>query len=174
MVVLGGVTFFLAPLNNQYRIYYNLNKLIYSNHSKEDYLISTIQYINIYGKDVSYYWYGVGNISPVAYYIYNYNEPFTLNRAIKMYKPKFIFGDIYTNQILIDSVRNGVKVENFIENLSKIYDELPVKRESRLNFIKRWSLNEFLTYDTYFISKNYTPHPIYPVLIRNDLSEKLI
>jgi hypothetical protein len=91
-----------------------------------------------------------------------------------MYKPKFIFGDIYTNQILIDSVRNGVKVENFIENLSKIYDELPVKRESRLNFIKRWSLNEFLTYDTYFISKNYTPHPIYPVLIRNDLSEKLI
>ena len=158
-----------TPLNKYYPQYYKMQKYMYSFMQKDDYLISTVNYINIYENDVSYYWFAGGNIAPVAHYLYQYKEPFLLNEYILKYKPKFIYNNLYVNQIILVNFINDVSYEEYISNLQKIYNEIPVKLETRENFVKRWSLKEFSSYDDNRIRYNYIPHPYFPLLVRRDL-----
>ena len=165
MMTFIGVIFLMKyPQNKFYPLYYQVNKYIHSKLKKDDILISGTFFINIYGKDASYYWFGLGNIAPVAYYLYTYNEAFHLNNAINKYKPRFIFYEPYENRILIDSTKNGNK--NFINNLSKLWHILPVKRENERGFVNRWSNRYFYNYDNNLILNNYRHTPYYPLIER--------
>jgi hypothetical protein len=163
MTIIGFVVLNKFPQNKIYPAYYQMNKYIYSQTNKDDVLISSINFINIYGKDASYYWFGLGNIAPVAYYLYMYQEPFVLKTLISKYKPKFIFYEPYENRILIDSRKNGNK--KMVDELSKLWHILPVKREDKESFIHRWSLRYYHTFDNSLILREYMPTPFMPPLI---------
>lgn len=169
MLLISIYLFNKTPINKLYPRYYKMHEYIFSLTSKDDYILSAINYINIYGKDASYYWFGYGNIAPVAYYLYQYKEPFLLNTSIIKHKPKVIYNNLYANQLTITNFVNKVKFDEYISNLYDIYDEFPEKIETKEDFVKRWSLKEFLKYDINLIRLNYIPHPYFPIFIRRDL-----
>jgi hypothetical protein len=173
VMTLTSMIFFIKfPPNNIYPLYYKMYKYIYSKTNKDDVIINGGTYINIYNKDASYYWFGGGNMAPLAYYLYLYKEPFLLNKAIIENKPKFIFNNRYINQMLVMTERNGIELDEFVENLYEIWDKLPVQRESKEDFVKRWKLKEFSTFDADIIKNNYVPILEYPLFIRKDLIQK--
>lgn len=172
IIITSLCLFYKTPFNKKFPYYYQTNKYVYSLIEKDDYLISTINYINIYGKDASYYWFAGGNIAPIAYYVYGYKTPFLLNKFIYEKQPKIIYNNLYTNQLINVAFANRVKPKEYIENLNKIYDELPVKRETRESFVKRWSLRELSIYNDDLLKFNYVSHPYFPIFIRKDLIQK--
>ena len=94
---------------------------------------------------------------------------FFLNTSIIKHKPKVIFNNLYANQLTITNFVNGVSFDEYVSNLSNIYDEFPEKIETKENFVKRWSLREFSKYDINLIRLNYVPHKEYPLFVRKDL-----
>jgi hypothetical protein len=116
MIISSFYLFYKAPLNKFYPQYYKMQKYIFSFMQNDDYLISTVNYINIYENDVSYYWFAGGNVAPVAYYLYQYKEPFALNEYILKYKPKFIYNNRYGNQIIHANFMKRV-VNEYIQRL---------------------------------------------------------
>ena len=166
-----GIFFFIKkPFNIKYPKYIETNQYIYQTITKDDYLISSVNYLNIYAKDTSYYWFGGGNIAPIAYYLYQYKDPFLINNDIISYQPKIIFNNLYVNQLLINNIENNTSLKDFTQNLKNIYHKMPIKHEDEISFIKRWSRADFSVYNEDLLKLNYTIHETLPLLIRKDIA----
>lgn len=56
------------------------------------------------------------------------------------------------------------------ENLQKIWEKLPKKKESRSDFVKRWTVVSFGRPDYNFLKAYYKLTPYSPLLVRRDLA----
>ncbi len=161
-----------TPINKQYKKYYQTAKEIMENLNSDEYFLNAINYINIYNKDVSYYWFGYGNIAPFANYLYNHKKLFTPDFYIQLYRPKYVYYEAYYNAIMGDSKHNGNKT--YEKELEELYPSFPVSKENKEDFAKRWSQKEFYTYNTEYMNNNYYKTGNFPLIIKRDYAHSKI
>ena len=155
-----------TPINKRYKIYYQTAKEVIENVNSNDYFVNSINYINIYNKDVSYYWFGYGNMAPLAHYMFNHKKFFSPDFYIQSYRPKYVYYEMYYNAIMGNSKHNGNK--NYEKELEELYPIFPIHKESKEDFVKRWSQKEFYIYNGEYIKNNYYKTDKFPLIIKRD------
>lgn len=169
--VAGGLfLFWRHPPNTQYPRYYTVHDYIMRNARENEPIInSVIFFFNIYGRNPAYYWFGYGNVAQVAQYVYGIGEPFDLNKMIYENRPKFVYATEYVNMLMQENIKD---LPGYRQELGKMWDKLPEKRESRADFIRRFTAVSFGAPDMRLLRAFYKMTPYPPLLVRKDLSAK--
>ena len=169
--VAGGLfLFWRHPPNMQYPRYYTVHDYIMRNARDDEPIINPVLfYFNIYGSNPAYYWFGYGNVAQVAYYVYGVGEPFDLNKMIYENMPKFVYAVEYINQM---GAFNMNDLPAYRQELGKMWEKLPEKRESKEDFIRRFTAVSFGAPDLQFLKAFYKLTPYSPLLVRKDLPAK--
>ena len=81
--------------------------------------------------------------------------------------PKFVYAVEYINLM---GASNKDDLPAYRENLQKIWEKLPEKKESRSDFVKRWTTVSFGWPDYNFLKVHYMLTPYPPLLVRRDLA----
>lgn len=164
----GIVLLWRHPPNTQFPRYYLVQDYITKNSRDNEPIINTVYFFfNLYGRNPSYYWFGYGNVAQAAYYLYGVDEKFDLNRAVRENMPKFVYAVEYINLM---GASNKDDLPAYRENLQKIWEKLPEKKESRSDFVKRWTTVSFGWPDYNFLKVHYMLTPYPPLLVRRDLA----
>ena len=164
----GIVLLWRYPPNTQFPRYYLVQDYITKNSRDNEPIINTVYFFfNLYGRNPSYYWFGYGNVAQAAYYLYGVDEKFDLNRAVRENMPKFVYAVEYINLM---GASNKDDLPAYRENLQKIWEKLPEKKESRSDFVKRWTTVSFGRPDYNFLKVHYMLTPYPPLLVRRDLA----
>ena len=162
--------FVLHPPNTQYPRYYTVHDYIMRNARENEPIInSVIFFFNIYGRNPAYYWFGYGNVAQVAQYVYGIGEPFDLNKMIYENRPKFVYATEYVNMLMQENIKD---LPGYRQELGKMWEKLPEKRESRADFIRRFTAVSFGAPDMRLLRAFYKMTPYPPLLVRKDLSAK--
>lgn len=171
LTVFGGYAWCQKLPNNSYIPYYQAHKYIMERTTKDDPIMNTVFYFyNIYGRNPSYYWFGYGNIAPVAHLLYGYDEAFDPNKIIYEQRPKIVSKTGYLNMNLL---KGKSDIETYQKLLDKIWQRLPHTIGKNKNaFIKEWSDIYYYRIDNNLIDAYYTETPYYPLFIRKDSPEK--
>ncbi len=168
LVMAGCCAWFARVPNRDYLNYYATHRYIMSQTTKQDPIINTVFYFfNIYGRNPSYYWFGHGNIAPVAHFLYGYDTAFDINKILREQRPKFVYKAAYPNMNLF---KDNISTENYKKHLEKIWQDLPHKNEKdKTDFLKAWSSICYYIPDFNWLEKHYAPTAYYPLMIRKDL-----
>ena len=119
----------------------------FMNHSKgnDDVIVSASWgTFNIYGKNPHYYWFGLSDIAPLAYYLYGYGGKFDINDIIRQFKPVLLFKSTDETNLLQLS---GNKRGDYHQYLEQLYDKFPNKKEGAKAFADYWNQPSFYTID---------------------------
>ena len=110
--------------------------------------------------------FGYGNVAQVAHYLYDVDKGFEVNQAIRENMPMFVYVTDYINLL---GASNMDYLYDYRENLRDLWSRLPVRKENREDFVKRWTKVSFGKPDTYFLKHYYKMSPYYPLMVRKDL-----
>lgn len=176
ILLVGGVAAFIGllafnPPNTQYPRYYNVQNFIAQNSREDEPIINAVYFFfNLYGRNPSYYWFGYGNVARVAHYLYDVDQGFELNAAIRENLPMFVYVTEYINLL---GASNKDYLYDFRQNLRELWAKIPVKKESEDDFVKRWSAVTFDEPNLAFLEHFYVMTQYYPLLIRKDLVNRI-
>lgn len=165
---IGFITLaFMNPPNTQYPRYFKVQNYV-AKYSRDDEPIvnSVYFFFNLYGRNPSYYWFGYGNVAQVAHYLYDVDKGFEVNQAIRENMPMFVYVTDYINLL---GASNMDYLYDYRENLRDLWSRIPVRKENREDFVKRWTKVSFGKPDTYFLKHYYKMSPYYPLMVRKDL-----
>lgn len=169
-IVSGGVLQWKMPHNNIYPEYYRLHSYIMKNSKEDEVILNSVRYFfNIYGHNASYYWFGYGNIAPVAFYLYGVNRYYSFNETVFEHLPRFVFMSHVVNQMIDFKTQT---LDDYQTHLRKIWRKLPQQFESEEQFVKRWGRIYLDTADYDFLMRYYTWTPYPPLMIRKDLQAR--
>lgn len=159
------------PPNTQYPRYYKVQDFIAKYSRDDEPIINAVYYFfNLYGRNPSYYWFGYGNVAQVAHYLYGVDKEFDLNETIRENMPMFVYATPYINML---GFSNKDYLYNFRNNLNKLWEKIPVKKENKEDFVKHWSQVAFEIPDFDFLEKFYFSTSYYPLMIRKDLVDRI-
>lgn len=161
-----GVFVWYHKLPNKYfSEYYNAHKYVMAQTTDDDQIMNSVMvFYNIYGRNVSYYWFGYGNITPVAYLLYEYEEEFNPDKIIYEQRPKFVSKAVYKNLNIFKGNKNIYSYQKYLE---KIWAKLG-KTGNKDEFVEKWSDIYYYRQNYDLIDKYYVKTPYYPLMIRND------
>ncbi len=169
LIFIGLLVF--NPPNTQYPRYFTVQNFIAQNSRDDEPIINTVYYFfNLYGRNPSYYWFGYGNVARVAHYLYDVDKAFELNQTIYDNMPMFIYLSQYINLL---GASNMDHLYEYRENLRDLWEKIPVKKEKREDFVKRWTALTFDQFNMPFLARFYEMSPYYPLLIRKDLANRI-
>ncbi len=168
LLIIGGCFIWTHRLPNRlYLKYYATHHYIMQETTKQDPIINNVFYFfNIYGCNPSYYWFGYGNIAPVASFLYGYDTAFDVNKIIYEQKPKFVYVSAYPNMNIF---KDNISILNYEQYLEKIWQNLPNKKEKK-NFMSDWTRLYYYKLDLHWLNEHYTATPYFPLMIRKDLA----
>ncbi len=155
------------PPNMQFPRYYDVNRHITAQARENEPILNSVYFFfNLYGSNPSYYWFGHGNIAPVAHYLYGYGEAYDFNKILREKQPKYVY---LAPDINLIAASNVDSFYSFKANLKKIWEKMPEKHESEEAFVKRWTAYSFGYPDIAYLQEHYDMTKFSPLVVRKEL-----
>ena len=116
--------------NRNFYAYYQMHKMIMAESNSGQPLINGVYtFINLYGKRTGYYWFGYGDVAPVAQFLYGIDRQPDIEQMIVTYKPKFEVYQPYPNLIYQKQITSEKLRSRQEEHLKNMVREIALKHE---------------------------------------------
>lgn len=168
LLAIGAWLIWQLHPNDNYPRYYVIHDYIMKNMRVGEKIVNPVRYFfNIYGDNASYYWFGNGNVAPIASFLYGYEEPFDINKILKEEGPMFFYATANVNMIMY---LNMDFLYGYQTNLERIWEKLGRRDITKEAFMDKWMLVYFDIPDIEFLEKYYVMTPYPPLMVRKDLA----